>query len=74
MGEMVSVPAKLLADLIWAAESLSDMEPDEDDRAMILAARRALEEQAPEMAYVMLEIDVACAPHDVADGLSESTE
>lgn len=62
VAEMVTIPAKLLCDLVWAAESLSNMEPDEDDRAMIQTARRAIEDQAPLMTKVMLEIDLAATP------------
>lgn len=64
MAETVTIPAILLAHLVWAAESLSNIEPDKDDREMIQEARRAIEQQAPTVALVMLEIDVACTPPD----------
>lgn len=56
--ELVTIPARLLVHLTWAAESLSRIEPDEDDTPMISEARRAIDEQAPRWSVAMLETDV----------------
>lgn len=67
MDETVTVPARLLRDLVWAAESLSNIEPHDDDRAMIQDARQALEDQAPLMTMAMLEVDVLTAGPSIND-------
>lgn len=66
--ETVSIPASLLRDLIWAAESLTNIEPDGDDREMIVGARRAMEQQAPWMATAMLEVELMMVGEDDARG------
>jgi hypothetical protein len=59
MGEEVIVPAKLFLDLIWAAESLSGIEFDDEDAWMIGFAKKLLMAQAPKTTALMLEVDFA---------------
>lgn len=63
-AETVTIPARLLRDLVWAAESLTNIEAEDGDRTMINEARRALEQQAPRMTRAMLEVDVMIEQSD----------
>lgn len=57
MAETVTIPARLLLHLYWAAECLTGLRHDEDDGPMLSEARGALAEQAPRTAQLLELLD-----------------